>query len=77
MFENSRLRRAPSVDTHVDVSEVRAREKSLRVRMSEEERAMLDVLSGSMGLSVSDWIRLHVRQAYEELTPAQKRRFKK
>lgn len=45
--------------------------------MSEEERNKLKTLSASIGLSDSNWVRMTVAKAYEELTPSQKRRFKK
>jgi len=44
----------------------RKRQRSLNVRLLEEEHQMLDVLSEREGLSVSDWVRHTVRTAYRK-----------
>ena len=43
-----------------------ARDVSLRIRMTEDERAMVAALAKSDGLSSSDIVRLLVRRAYKE-----------
>ncbi len=45
--------------------------------MSDVERNKLKTLSASLGVSDSDWVRMAVLKAYEELSPGQKRSLKK
>jgi len=40
------------------------RERSLRVRISDEELAMLQALADQRGVTVSDYIRLTARETY-------------
>ena len=49
------------------------RELVTRVRMSNAERRMLDALADSMGVTISDWLRLHVRGEFAKLPPPPKR----
>lgn len=51
-----------------------ARETSFRVRMSAEERRMLEALAVQRGLSASDWVRLQVRDAYAATKPPKPRK---
>lgn len=44
------------------------REKTLNVRMLDEELAMLDAVAANEGISVSAWVRQHVRAAYRKLS---------
>ena len=44
-----------------------SREKSFRVRLTEEEREMLDRVATRDGLTSSDWVRQAVRRAHAEL----------
>lgn len=43
-----------------------ARERSIRVRVSDEEREMLHALAESDGVSASDYVRLSIRKDYAE-----------
>jgi len=44
----------------------RKRTKALNVRMTDEETAMLDAVAERDGQSVSDWIRVTIRQAFRK-----------
>jgi Arc/MetJ-type ribon-helix-helix transcriptional regulator len=49
------------------------RDTTVTVRMSKDERAMLEALAESVGLSASDIIRQLVRAAHAEKFPPKKR----
>jgi Mobilization protein NikA len=41
------------------------RDEQFHMRLSQEERRMLDVVAERQGLSASDWVRQAIRQKYE------------
>lgn len=44
----------------------RKREKAVIVRLTDDERAMLQAVADDDGISVSDWFRRAVRQAFRK-----------
>jgi uncharacterized protein (DUF1778 family) len=44
-----------------------ARKKNLNIRMTDAEHRMLGELAGTNGLSVSDYVRQHIRKAHDFL----------
>jgi hypothetical protein len=56
----------PSLAQALDVSE-RKRTAILQVRLTDEEKARLELIVDATGLNASDWIRQAIRQAAEKL----------
>jgi hypothetical protein len=49
------------------------RDKSLRVRVAEDELRMVQELAEADGVTASDYVRLFIRRAHAERFPAPKR----
>jgi uncharacterized protein (DUF1778 family) len=45
------------------------RDEQFHMRLSEEERRMLDAVADQQGLSASDWVRQAIRTAYHQTHP--------
>ncbi len=43
------------------------RSTRVAVRLDEAERKMADTVAKAAGLTVSDWLRMQIRQSYEQL----------
>lgn len=58
--------RSDAVTTMGDVAE-KKRTTTIQVRLTEEERAMIDLIAEASGLTASDWIRQAVRKEAAKL----------
>jgi predicted DNA binding CopG/RHH family protein len=50
------------------------RDKSFRVRVSEEELRMVQELAAAEGLTASDYVRLFIRRTHAERFPKQRKK---
>jgi antitoxin component of RelBE/YafQ-DinJ toxin-antitoxin module len=48
------------------------RDTRLAVRLDAAERKMADTVAKASGLTISDWFRVTLRQAYEQALPVRK-----